>query len=113
SGYHRTSNEVADRNNLTQTAFGATINYRAKRWQAGVNGIHYSFSLPVRKRDEPYNLYAVSGKNWYNLSIDYSYTYKNMHFFGEAAVDKNFNKAFINGLLVSVDPGVDVSLVQR
>lgn len=113
SGYHRTSSEVADRNNLTQTSFGANINYRAKRWQAGVNGIYYRFSLPVQKREDPYNLYAVSGKNWYNLSVDYSYTYKNMHFFGEAAADKNFNKAFINGLLVSVDPRVDVSLVHR
>ena len=47
------------------------------------------------------------------LSIDYSYTYKNLHVFGEAAVDKNFNKAFLNGLLLSVDPRVDVSLVYR
>ncbi|MCB0741801.1 MAG: hypothetical protein KDB92_12305, partial [Chitinophagaceae bacterium] len=41
------------------------------------------------------------------------YTYKNIHLFGEAAADKNFNKAFVNGLLVSVDPRVDISLVQR
>ena len=45
--------------------------------------------------------------------MDYSYTYKNLHFFGEAAVDKNFNKAFVNGLLVSVDPRVDISLLHR
>ena len=60
--------------------------------------IYYNFSLPIQKRNEPYNLYAISGKNWYNFSIDYSYTYKNLHFFGEAAADKNFNKAFVNGL---------------
>ncbi len=113
SGYHRTSNENADRNNLTQTAFGANILYRGNNWHVGVNGIHYNFSLPVQKRNEPYNLYAISGKSWYNVSIDYSYTYKNLHFFGEAAADKNLNKAFINGLLVSVDPKVDISFVQR
>lgn len=113
SGYHRTSSENADRNNLTQTAFGGNIIYRGKKWQVGVNGIYYHFSLPVQKRDEPYNLYAISGSSWYNLSVDYSYTYKNLHWFGEAAADKNFNKAFINGLLVSVDPRVDISFVQR
>ena len=69
--------------------------------------------MPVQKRDEPYNLYAISGKNWYNFSIDYSYTYRNLHFFGEAAADKNLNKAFVNGLLLSVDPRVDISFVQR
>ena len=113
SGYHRTNSENGDRNNLTQTTFGSNVTYRGQHWHIGVNGIYYNFSLPVQKRDEPYNLYAISGKNWYNFSVDYSYTYKNLHFFGEAAADKDFNKAFINGLLVSVDSRVDISFVQR
>lgn len=113
SGYHRTNSEIEDRNNLTQTSFGGNVTYRTDRWHIGVNGIYYNFSLPVQKRDEPYNLYAVSGKSWSNVSIDYSYTYRNLHFFGEAASDKNSHKAFINGLLLSVDPRVDLSFVQR
>lgn len=113
SGYNRTASEVADKNNITQTAAGGNITYKGNRWHIGVNGIYYNFSLPVQKRDEPYNLYAISGSNWFNVSIDYSYTYKNLHFFGEAAADKNLNKAFINGALISVDPRVDISLVQR
>jgi hypothetical protein len=113
SGYHRTESEVEDRNKLTQTAFGGNVIYKGNRFQVGLNGIHYIFSSPVQKRNEPYNLYAISGNNWSNFSIDYSYTYKNLHFFGEAAADKNLNKAFINGLLLSVDSRVDVSFVQR
>ncbi len=113
SGYHRTPNEVADRNLLTQTAFGGNIQYKGDRWQVGVNAVHYKFSKPVRRRDEPYNYYAISGNNWTNVSIDYSYTYRNLHFFGEAAADRNFSKAFINGLLLSVDAAVDVSLLHR
>jgi hypothetical protein len=113
SGYNRTASEIADRNGLRQTAIGGNIKYGADRWHAGVNGIFYNFSLPLNKRDVPYNLFALSGTSWYNLSMDYSYTYKNIHFFGEAAADKNFNKAFINGLLVSVDPRVDVSILHR
>ena len=113
SGYHRTPSENEDRNNLTQTAFGGNILYRSNRWQVGLNGIYYNFSLPIQKRNEPYNLFAISGKQWYNFSVDYSFTYKNLHFFGEGAADKNFNKAFINGLLISVDARVDVSIIQR
>ncbi len=113
SGYHRTPSEIADRNNLSQTAFGGNIIYRGNSWHIGLNGIYYKFSLPVEKRSEPYNLYAISGDNWYNFSVDYSYTYKNLHFFGEAAADRHFNKAFVNGLLLSVDPRVDISFVQR
>ena len=113
SGYHRTVIENTNRNNSTQKTFGGNIAWKNDHWQAGANAVYYFFSLPVQKRDEPYNLYAIRGKNWYNVSIDYSYTHKNFHFFGEAAGDKNLNKAFLNGLLVSVDPRVDLSFVQR
>ncbi|MEP7373134.1 MAG: helix-hairpin-helix domain-containing protein [Chitinophagaceae bacterium] len=113
SGYHRTEAENADRNKLRQTSFGGNIKFTGNRWQVGVNAINYQFSNPVQKSNDPYNLFAISGKNCYNLSVDYSYTYKNFHFFGEAASDRNFNKAFLNGLLISVDSRVDVSIVHR
>lgn len=113
SGYHRTISEAADRNNLRQTVFGGSIKYRTDRLQIGINAINYQFSLPVHKRDEPYNLFAINGRQWHNLSVDYSYTFKNVHFFGEAAADKKSNTAFINGMMVSVDPRVDLSLLQR
>ncbi|MGZ8509394.1 MAG: ComEA family DNA-binding protein [Chitinophagaceae bacterium] len=113
SGYHRTEAEVADKNSLRQTSFGGNIKYLGNRWHISMNSVYYNFSVPVQKRDEPYNLFAISGKNWYNVSVDYSYTHRNLHFFGEAAADKNFSKAFLNGLLVSVDPRVDIAIVQR
>jgi hypothetical protein len=113
SGYNRTLNEIADRNSLKQTAFGGNIKYRGNRWHIGLNGIYYKFSVPVNKADDPYNFYALSGDRWYNFSADYSYTYRNVHFFGEAAADKNLHKAFLNGLLISVDSRVDLSLLYR
>jgi hypothetical protein len=113
SGYNRTVNEIADRNKLNQFAVGGNILYKAGSWHIGLNGIHYNFSLPVQKRNEPYNLYAISGKSWSNFSVDYSFTYRNLHFFGEAAATKDFKTAFVNGLLLSVDSRVDISIVHR
>ena len=113
SGYHRTESEIAGRHKLGQLAIGGNIKYKGNNWHAGFNAIYFDFSSPVEKRQEPYNLYAINGKNWSNYSIDYSYTHRNLHFFGEAAVDKNFSKAFLNGLLISVDPRVDISFLHR
>lgn len=113
SGYHRTESEIADRNKLGQFAVGANVKYKTANWHAGINAINFNFSSTVQKRQEPYNLYAISGKTWGNYSVDYSYTHRNLHFFGEVAVDKNFNKAFLNGLLISVDPRVDLSFLHR
>jgi hypothetical protein len=113
SGYHRTQSEIDDRNNLRQFAFGGNITYRQQNWHVSINGVAYNFSLPIVKRDEPYNLFAIGGKHWSNFSVDYSYTHHNFHFFGETAIDKNFDRATINGLMVSVDPKIDLSIVQR
>ena len=113
SGYHRTEDEIEGRHKLGQLALGGNIKYKSSNWHIGLNAINFNFSAPVVKRQEPYNLYAISGKYWSNYSIDYSYTYRNLHFFGEAAVDKNFSKAFLNGLLISVDPRVDISFLHR
>lgn len=113
SGNHRTAAEIADRHNLTQIAGGTALRYRSGRWQAGVNAVYYSFSNPLHKRNQPYNRYALTGKQWYNASFDYSATFRNLHFFGEAAVDKNYSTAFLNGLLISADRRVDIALLQR
>lgn len=113
SGYNRTENEIADRNIARQITYGGNLVYRSKRIQCGLNGVYYRYSLPLQKRDEPYNLYAIAGKSSYNISFDYSYTWKNLHLFGEAAADKNLNPAFLNGLLISVDPRVDLALLHR
>ena len=113
SGYHRTESEIADRNKLGQFAFGGNIKYKNANWHAGINAIVFKFSSQVQKRQEPYNIYAIHGDSWSNYSVDYSYTYRNFHFFGETAVDKNFSKAFLNSLLISVDPRVDISFLHR
>lgn len=113
SGNNRTVNEINDRKSISQLVVGGNLVYRQKKLQIGWNGVCYRYSLPIKKRDEPYNLYAVSGSSWFNYSMDYSYTYRNMHFFGEMAADKNFNRAFVNGLLISVDPRVDMAFLHR
>lgn len=113
SGYHRTKSETDDKGVQRQVAFGGNFSYQFRRLHLGINGIHYQFKLPLTKSPEPYNLYALSGKNFGNYSFDYSYTFKNLHLFGEAAFTSNFDKAFINGLLISASSRVDLSLLYR
>lgn len=48
-----------------------------------------------------------------NLSMDYRATFRNLHFFGELAMDRNREPAALHGLLVSLDKSVDLSLLHR
>jgi Helix-hairpin-helix motif len=113
SGFHRTASEVSDKGIQRQLAFGGNVNYKIASLQVGLNAIQYSLKYPLEKSTEPYNLYALNGKNFGNYSTDYSYTYRNLHFYGEAAISNKKYPAFINGLLISVANNVDMSFVYR
>jgi hypothetical protein len=113
SGYHRTRGELEDRNNLGQLAAGGNISFRDEQIHIGVNAIYHRFALPLQKKKEPYNLYAVEGRQWYNSSIDYAYTGKNFHVFGEFAIDRDLYTALINGIVISVDRRVDLAILHR
>jgi hypothetical protein len=113
SGYHRTKSETDDKGIQRQFAFGGNFSYQYKRLNIGINAIQYKFKLPLIKSPDPYNLYALTGTNFGNYSLDYSYTFKNIHLFGEAAFTSNFDKAFINGIIFSASTLVDVSILYR
>ncbi len=113
SGFYRTPSEVADRYNLNDVAFGGNVSYQTAAVKVGWNAVAHNFSSPLQKRLEPYNYFAASGKRMLNTSVDYSFTYRNIHVFGEAAADKDLNKAFVSGALMSVDPKVDLFFLYR
>lgn len=113
SGLHRTANEVADKNAQRQIAFGGNFKYRIDRLLLSVNAVQYQLKLPLVKANDPYNYYALTGKNFGNYSIDYSYTFRNLHFFGEAARSSAGYMAFVNGLLLSAASNVDMSILYR
>ena len=113
SGYHRTKSETGDKGIQRQLAFGGNFSYQLKKLHLGVNAVQYKFKLPLVKSAYPYNKYALSGNSFGNYSFDYSYTFRNMHLFGEAAFTSSFSKAFVNGLLISASSRVDLSLLYR
>ena len=113
SGYHRTPTEIADRNNTRQVSAGGNMHYLGNRFQLGYNWIHFQFSRPFQKRDEPYNLYSLKGTLFNNYSIDYSYTLSNMHLFGELASDRWGHLALIQGALISLNENLDIDFLYR
>ncbi len=113
SGYHRTESEIQDKNKLGQFSFGGTVKYKFGNNHVAINAVQYMFSNTINKNDAPYNLYAINGKDWSNFSLDHNYSFKNIYSFGEIAIDKNFNKAILQGMLFSVDPKLDFSILYR
>lgn len=113
AGYHRTEAEIEDKNRMKQFTVGCNFSYQTNRFHAGINAIHYTFSKPLQKGPEPYNIYAINGNTISNLSMDYSYTFRNTHLFGEVAADGQKDWAMVHGLMMSLDAKADFSLLYR
>lgn len=113
SGSHRTSAEREDKDVFRQRVLGGSLRYGHGDLRISFNGINYAFNMPVRREPLPYNLHAIAGRRWSNYSVAYGLTLRNMHLFGEAAMDRRGNTAFLQGLLASLHARADISLLFR
>jgi hypothetical protein len=113
SGYNRSATEISHRNNIQCITAGGNIKMFNNRGHIGFNAVKYNLSKPLKPSGEPYDAFSIDGSQWSNYSIDYSYTLRNVHLYGEVAADKLYNRAMIQGVLASLDPKVDLALLYR
>ncbi|WP_298732125.1 helix-hairpin-helix domain-containing protein [uncultured Chitinophaga sp.] len=112
-GYHRTAAEAARKGVLQQRSAGANVVYDNGNWCIGLNVIQHLYSAPFRKGVKPYQMFALDGDRFFNVSLDYSGNWKQLHCFGETAADAAGNIATVNGILASLAPRVDAALLYR
>lgn len=113
SGYFRTDNELMKRNKARMFVAGSSVRFNSPKGYLALNTIAYRFSLPFLKEPEPYNLFAFSGRQLINIGIDYGLTRRNVHVFGETAMDSKGGFATINGLLASLHSSFDLAVLHR
>ncbi|TNF32079.1 MAG: helix-hairpin-helix domain-containing protein, partial [Bacteroidetes bacterium] len=93
SGFHRTPGELQDRQSLTEAVYGGNVSYKSRRLSVGLTAVGYQFSKPIQRSDDLYNIFEFSGKQNSNFGLDYSYIFRNFHFFGEFAISQNLGFA--------------------
>ncbi len=113
SGLHRTEREIESENTLDHLAVGSRLKYKSTKGSIAFNVLYNKFSQDIGKSDRPYNLFAFNGNQLLNASLDYTYLYKNLVFFGETAWSDNNQIASVNGLIVPINTKVAFSIHQR
>lgn len=113
TGYHSTAGEIADKHSILQTLYGGNISYKGKRINIGVSVLGYELNAELKRSLSYYNQFDFSSSKNFNAGIDYNFVYKNFNFFGEGSMSKNGGKAFVNGILVSLDPRLSFTLLHR
>jgi hypothetical protein len=112
-GLHRTIQELADKDVLTETVYGGNIQYEKGVWKTGVVGVVQEFSDSIQARNDWYNQYRFSGKQnhvmgWYGEGV-----WRNISMFSEMSKSANGAFAGIAGFSAALHNAVSVSLVYR
>ncbi len=115
AGFHRTPSELSTRRAITESNAGFNTTYQLENGKGnfGINVLHTAFDVPLIRRPNIYNSFEFSGKtNWIG-SIFGNYYWKNLLFFGESARSQSGGQGTVLGMITSLNPKVDLSLLWR
>lgn len=113
SGLHRTPNEVAAKNFLTQYTRGGNISFKSRAFSIGVTAVQTIFGINLNRNLVIYNQYDFSGKSLINLGADYNWVWRNFNFYGEVSRSNNGGLAQVHGAIITLDPRLFVSILYR
>jgi hypothetical protein len=113
TGFHRTANEINNKNSISQQIYGGVIQYQKNNLNIGAIAYHTRFNNKFITGDQAYRTYNFEGNTLTSLGINYNYTFKNIYFFGEGGRSSNNGYAFLNGALISLSSKISAAILHR
>lgn len=113
SGFHRTLNEVVDKDAIDEQIIGGNLSYKKRKISIGLTGYEVKYGAFLNRNLKPYNQFEFTGISNVVGGLDYSYVHQNMNVFGEISRSKSGGVATLNGMLIALDPKLSVSILHR
>ncbi|MDR2383710.1 MAG: helix-hairpin-helix domain-containing protein [Prevotellaceae bacterium] len=113
TGMHRTSNEIARKNALSETVAGINAGYGKTFWRVGATALYGRYGAEDYRDIRPYNKFALHKPENANFAVDYRAIIKNISLFGEAAISSNGGKALLAGITADVNHWLQFSSLYR
>lgn len=113
TGLHRTATELKNQRSLGQLIYGGALQYLSSNLNLGVTAYQSSYQHEFTTGTSLYNKYAFRGKNLVNTGFHYSYTFRNIYFYGETAHSLKGGWAIVNGAMASLSKQVSAVLLHR
>lgn len=112
-GLHRTPSELANRRSIRETAYGGQLAYRNRKLKIGITQLWQQFGASIDRPVNAYNQFDFRGDRNHVSSLDFDWIWSNFNFFGEVARSHSGGMAATAGLMASLAPTMDISLVAR
>jgi Helix-hairpin-helix motif len=113
TGLHRTPNELANRASLQEQNLAGVLNYKNQSVDAGLLVHQTNFSSTLVRSNTPYNQFYFSGNQNTNMGGFFNYSFGNASFFSEWSHTVGNGSAVVAGILASLTPKLDMSLLYR
>lgn len=112
-GFHRTQREVDRRRSVGERIIGGHLRYIKPAYSVGVTAAHVEFGGTLARNLQPYNQFEFNGRSNSTYGMDWNAIYRNLTWFGEAAMSANGGVSYNSGLLVALDKRVSLSMLYR
>jgi hypothetical protein len=113
SGLHRTETELENKDAIRETVAGFDVTYYKGQFNIGISSVYFKYSSDIKETIDPYEIYDFTGNQLLNTSVHYNALWKNLLYFGETAVSGDMHMATLNGIILPVDPKIDIALLHR
>ncbi len=113
TGIHATSSQLETRKTLPLSHYGVHTAFHNRRFRLALTQVYSHWAGVLPSGDALYNRFDLNGTHQLVQGIDYSYVYRNFHFFGETSLSLQQKTAFLNGVIVSPDPGFSLCILHR
>lgn len=113
SGLHRTQTELNNEKSISESVWGAVLQYSWSQINLGLVGYTTRYDHSFITGSSLYNRYSFTGTSLFNTGFHYSITYKNLYGYGEIAKSTGAGMAMVNGLLISISPKLSAALLHR
>jgi hypothetical protein len=113
TGYHRTPNEILNKQNVMQTILGANVQLRLEKFQFGLTAVNANYDKALTPGTAPYQKYYFSGTQLSNVGVDYSIQLGSVHLFGESSLGSNGGWATTNTAQLPLDAKLDFCMMYR
>jgi hypothetical protein len=113
TGFHRTINELEDKDAITKQTIGGHIAYVTRKLNVGFTGVFNEINAQYNPNLQVYNQFRNTKSEQTNLGVDYNWVYKNFNFFGEYSQSLEAGKAIVSGALINLDSRLALSVLYR
>lgn len=113
TGLHRNNTELATRKKITELNYGTVLQYKKNQLDAGLSFNTIEFSVPVENDKSAYNQFSFRGRKNMNVGFYLNYNIQNFTLFSEVVKTVHGGWGLNGGLLGSISPKLDVSILFR